>query len=178
MFIPAEPCEPSCPMQLNQNVVPPAPPPSAPAPGQALAPTPGTSGVGTGANGAGGVAVLAHHSPYDLRRKSPSSSHHPVDAGGGVAGPSTSAATATSNGMSPASPATPTAPAQGYSAAMLPARKRPRRTCSASYESKCHNTVMLHNYIMPCINISDVAKNQLIPSILEIKVLCVILMDL
>lgn len=133
----AEPCEPSCPMQLNQNVVPPAPPPSAPAPGQALAPTPGTSGGGSGNSGGTGVgAVLAHHSPYDLRRKSPSSSHHAVDAGGGVAGPSTSAATATGNGMSPASPATPTAPAQGYSAAMLPARKRPRRTCSASYESK------------------------------------------
>lgn len=124
-------------MQLNQIVVPPAPASSTPTLGQALALSPGTSGSGNGPSGGGaGVAFFVHHSPYDLRRKSPSSSHKVVDAGG-VAGPSTSAATATSNnGMSPASPATPTAPAQGYSAAMLPARKRPRRTCSASYESK------------------------------------------
>lgn len=127
-------------MQLN--AVPPAPPPSAPAPGQALALTTGSSGSATGSSGGGGSgasgggAVLIHHSPYDLRRKSPSSSHLAVEVGCCIPGPSTSAATATGNGMSPASPATPTAPAQGYSAAMLPARKRPRRTCSASYESK------------------------------------------
>lgn len=120
-------------MQLNQNVVPPS---SAPALAQALALSPGTSGGGNGPSGDGaGVPFFVRLSPYDLRRKSPSSSHKAVDAGGGP-GPSTSAATATSNGMSPASPATPTAPAQGYSAATLPARKRPRRTCSASYESK------------------------------------------
>lgn len=106
----AEPCEPSCPIP-NQNI--PAPLATAPGSGGPIA-TPGTSGG----------AVPTHHSPYDLRRKSPS--HHE-----GGPGPSTSAATA----GSPTSPATPTAPAQGYTAAMLPARKRPRRTCSTSYES-------------------------------------------
>lgn len=69
---------------------------------------------------------VTHHPPYDLRRKSPS--HHD-------GGPSTSAATA----GPPSSPAGPTTSAQGYSSAMLPARKRPRRTCSASYESKINN---------------------------------------
>lgn len=96
----------------NQNI---------PAP---LATAPGSGGSATGSGTSGG-AIPAHHSPYDLRRKSPS--HHEI-----VPGPSTSAATA----GSPTSPATPTAPAQGYSSAMLPARKRPRRTCSASYESR------------------------------------------
>lgn len=112
----AEPCEPSCPIQPNHNIL----APSAVAPGgpQALAPP---------SSSTSGGAVPAHHSPYDLRRKSPS--HHDGP------GPSTSAATA----GSPTSPATPTAPAQGYTAAMLPARKRPRRTCSASYEN-CTNT--------------------------------------
>ncbi|KAG5872673.1 hypothetical protein JTB14_012949 [Gonioctena quinquepunctata] len=112
----AEPCEPSCPTQPNQNIT--APTAVAPGAFQELAP-PSTS--------AGGGIVPAHHSPYDLRRKSPS--HHDGP------GPSTSAATA----GSPTSPATPTAPAQGYTSAMLPARKRPRRTCSASYEN-CTNT--------------------------------------
>lgn len=86
-----------------------------------MATAPGLAGPATGSGTSGGAI---HHSPYDLRRKSPS--HHEI-----VAGPSTSAATA----GAPTSPATPTAPAQGYTSAMLPARKRPRRTCSTSYES-------------------------------------------
>ncbi|XP_018328362.1 F-box only protein 11 isoform X2 [Agrilus planipennis] len=109
----SEPCEPSCPIP-NQNI--PAPSAAAPSSGSTSAAGPGTSGG----------AVPAHHSPYDLRRKSPS--HH-------EGGPSTSAATA----GSPTSPAAPTISAQGYNSAMLPARKRPRRTCSVSYES-CTNT--------------------------------------
>nr|CAI5829351.1 unnamed protein product [Callosobruchus analis] len=109
--------------------------------------------------------MAAHHSPYDLRRKSPQHAGGGVGGpdlagggGGGVGaggggtggpGPSTSAATA---GGSPASPtagggavaaaAAAAAAAAGQHlgyAAMLPARKRPRRTCSASYES-CTNT--------------------------------------
>lgn len=122
---PTEPCEPVC--HLMQNI--PAPTPAAPAGGSSGAPAASTSSMG-GAGPSGGVGAIAatHHSPYDLRRKSPS--HH--DALPGVAGPSTSAATA----GSPTSPATPTAPAQGYSSVMLPARKRPRRTCSTSYEGE------------------------------------------
>lgn len=111
----AEPCEPSCPIP-NQNI----PAPSAAAPG--------SGGPSVLAPGTSGGAVAAHHAPYDLRRKSPSHCE-------GGPGPSTSAATA----VSPTSPATPTAPAQGYTSVMLPARKRPRRTCSTSYESElCH----------------------------------------
>ena len=123
-----EPCEPSCPIP-NQNI---------PAP---LAPGAGGGGGGAGggagpssavAPSASGSTVPAHHSPYDLRRKSPS--HH-------EGGPSTSAATA----GSPTSPATPTAPAQiCYASTMLPARKRPRRTCSASYDSKISNLLYLN----------------------------------
>lgn len=125
-FFSAEPCEPSCPIP-NQNI----PASTAAAPGSSLLAAGTSGGSGGGGGGAGGGAIPAHqhHAPYDLRRKSPS--HHCEVAGG--AGPSTSAATA---GGSPASPATPTAPAGGYTSAMLPARKRPRRTCSASYESK------------------------------------------
>lgn len=52
----------------------------------------------------------SHHPPYDLRRKSPP---HAQDAG-----PSTSASTSS------------------YSASMLPARKRPRRTCPYTGEGK------------------------------------------
>lgn len=119
----AEPCEPSCPIP-NQNI----PASTAAAPGSSVLAAAGTSG---GAGGGGAVPAHQHHAPYDLRRKSPS--HHCEAAAAGGAGPSTSAATA---GGSPASPATPTAPAGGYTSAMLPARKRPRRTCSASYESE------------------------------------------
>lgn len=112
MFLIAEPCEPSCPVP-NQNI-----------PALSTA-APGSGGTSAAAPGTSGGAVPAHHSPYDLRRKSPS--HHECGAG-----PSTSAATA----GSPTSPAAPTTSAQGYTSAMLPARKRPRRTCSVSYESK------------------------------------------
>lgn len=122
-LFPAEPCEPSCPIP-NQNI----PASTAASPGSSLLGA-GTSGGGGAGTAGGAVPAHQHHAPYDLRRKSPS--HHCEVAGG--AGPSTSAATA---GGSPASPATPTAPAGGYTSAMLPARKRPRRTCSASYESE------------------------------------------
>ncbi|KAL3287367.1 hypothetical protein HHI36_001841, partial [Cryptolaemus montrouzieri] len=125
MFVLAEPCEPAC--HLIQNI--PAPTVAASAGGNSGGPS--SSSLGAGTSGGVGAIAAAHHSPYDLRRKSPS--HH--DALPGVAGPSTSAATA----GSPTSPATPTAPAQGYSSAMLPARKRPRRTCSTSYDN-CTNT--------------------------------------
>lgn len=58
-----------------------------------------------------------HHPPYDLRRKSPP--HHD------------------SNTPSTSSP--PTAYAHAYT--VLPARKRPRRSCSASNESKFYISV-------------------------------------
>ncbi|KRT84920.1 F-box domain-containing protein, partial [Oryctes borbonicus] len=120
----AEPCEPSCPVP-NQNI---------PAP---LATAPGSAGSATG-SGTSGSAIPTHHSPYDLRRKSPS--HHEI-----IPGPSTSAATA----GAPTSPATPTAPAQGYTSAMLPARKRPRRTCSASYENCTATAAHYLQYELP-----------------------------
>lgn len=58
----------------------------------------------------------SHHSPYDLRRKSPP--HH-------------YAAASTSG-----SPISSVLASTNYSASMLPARKRPRRTCSVTNESE------------------------------------------
>lgn len=129
----AEPCEPSC--HMLQNI--PAPTAAAPAGG----PSPGPSSLGTVAAGPSG-AIAAHHSPYDLRRKSPS--HHGDLAALG-SGPGTNSATA----GSPASPATPTA-SHGYTASvMLPARKRPRRTCSTSYENSTNTAAHYLQYELP-----------------------------
>jgi len=58
----------------------------------------------------------SHHSPYDLRRKSPP--HH-------------YAAASTSG-----SPISSVLASTNYSTSMLPARKRPRRTCSVTNESE------------------------------------------
>lgn len=130
-YVLTEPCESTCPVQPNQN----APAPSIPGGSSPPAPattTPPQGGGGSGAPPLGGP-LAAHQSPYDLRRKSPQ--HHGGADGAGVPGPSTSAATA---GGAPASPSCSSggASGSGYSSAMLPARKRPRRTCSASYESQ------------------------------------------
>lgn len=146
VYLSAEPCEPSCPIP-NQNI----PASTAAAPGSSVLAA-GTSGGG-GGGGAGAVPAHQHHAPYDLRRKSPS--HH-CEAAAGGAGPSTSAATA---GGSPASPATPTAPAGGYTSAMLPARKRPRRTCSASYESEYYKIKKSKTSSLKTLQCKQASKN-------------------
>ncbi|XP_030753348.1 F-box only protein 11 [Sitophilus oryzae] len=128
----AEPCEPSSPVQPNQN----APAPSAPGP------SPPAQGAPPPAGGSGGAPLggplAAHQSPYDLRRKSPQH-HGGAEGGTGVPGPSTSAATAGGAPASPPCSSGASGSGSGYNSNMLPARKRPRRTCSASYET-CTNT--------------------------------------
>ncbi|ERL85400.1 hypothetical protein D910_02820 [Dendroctonus ponderosae] len=127
----AKPCEPTCPVQPNQN---------APAPSAAGSSTPTTQGTSPPPQSSGGSSgpplagpLAAHQSPYDLRRKPPQ--HQGI---AGVPGPSTSAATA---GGAPASPPCSSGGASGscYRYSMLPARKRPRKLCPPSYES-CTNT--------------------------------------
>ncbi|KAH1014707.1 hypothetical protein HUJ05_012549 [Dendroctonus ponderosae] len=131
----AKPCEPTCPVQPNQN---------APAPSAAGSSTPTTQGTSPPPQSSGGSSgpplagpLAAHQSPYDLRRKPPQHQGG-ADGGAGVPGPSTSAATA---GGAPASPPCSSggASGSGYSSSMLPARKRPRKSCPPSYES-CTNT--------------------------------------
>jgi len=73
--------------------------------------TPDVSGGGSSSG-----SSSSHHSPYDLRRKSPP--HH-------------YAAASTSG-----SPISSILASTNYSASMLPARKRPRRTCSVTNESE------------------------------------------
>ncbi|KAJ4437553.1 hypothetical protein ANN_17698 [Periplaneta americana] len=75
----------------------------------------GSSSSGNSSNNGGSSS--SHHSPYDLRRKSPP--HHDAAA-------STSGTTATTVSAS-----------TNYSVSMLPARKRPRRTCSVTNETCC-----------------------------------------
>jgi F-box protein 11 len=75
----------------------------------------GGSGSSSSNNGSSGSSS-SHHSPYDLRRKSPP--HHYAAAS--TSGTPVSSVLASTN----------------YSASMLPARKRPRRTCSVTNESE------------------------------------------
>ncbi|PNF23075.1 F-box only protein 11 [Cryptotermes secundus] len=79
--------------------------------------TPDVNGGGSGgssSNSSNGSSS-SHHSPYDLRRKSPP--HHYAAAS--TSGTPLSSVSASTN----------------YSASMLPARKRPRRTCSVTNET-------------------------------------------
>ncbi|XP_039281537.1 F-box only protein 11, partial [Nilaparvata lugens] len=119
----AEPCEPPCPPIPNPN---------------AVAASAGASAAGPG--GGGGVAAGStpppppavppqppppcHHPPYDLRRKSPP--HHDHSASTSSGGGSTSTAHA------------------HYHHSMLPARKRPRRTCSMSSATSADATPAAH----------------------------------
>lgn len=73
-----------------------------------------TPDVNGGSGGSTSGSSSSHHSPYDLRRKSPP--HHYAAAG--TSGTPVSSVLASTN----------------YSASMLPARKRPRRTCSVTSE--------------------------------------------
>jgi hypothetical protein len=76
-----------------------------------------TLDVNGGSGGSSGSSSgSSHHSPYDLRRKSPP--HHYAAAS--TSGTPVSSVLASTN----------------YSASMLPARKRPRRTCSVTNESE------------------------------------------
>jgi len=80
----------------------------------------------------GSASSAGHQPPYDLRRKSPH--HDPAAAAVAPNYPS---------GCNPASGNTSSASAcsagpSGYATCMLPARKRPRRTCYATCESKSH----------------------------------------
>jgi len=116
-FLLAEPCDLPCPTS-NQ-----------------ILPGGGVGGGGGGSGGRGsspsvsGVAApspspQSHSSPYDLRRKSPP---HPDPA------PGTSSALPPSGGSSIAAT---------FGSSSLPARKRPRRTCSLSTDGtfqNCHN---------------------------------------
>ena len=77
-----------------------------------------------------GASVGHHQPPYDLRRKSPH--HDPAAAAVAPNYPS---------GCNPAGSNIPSssnclAGPSGYAARMLPARKRPRRTCYATCESE------------------------------------------
>lgn len=126
----AEPCEPPCQVP-NQNIPPgpggiSAPPAAAPgassAPGPAASASPSTSGVA-----APQAAGSSHHSPYDLRRKSPS--HHDLGASTSAGGPP---------GTLPSSTASTAGPS--FSTTTAPARKRLRRTCSTNYEGKTYST--------------------------------------
>ncbi|XP_049829752.1 F-box only protein 11 isoform X1 [Schistocerca gregaria] len=73
--------------------------------------------------------TTSHQSPYDLRRKSPP--HHE---------PSTSTSMAASSTVSTAN---------SYTASMLPARKRPRRNCSVSYDQCTTSAAHYLQYELP-----------------------------
>ncbi|XP_071453876.1 F-box only protein 11 [Hetaerina americana] len=105
----AEPCELPC--QVPNQSIPAAGPSSGPSPSTSASAVSGTSSADAGSSSSASVISPGHHPPYDLRRKSP---HHE-----GVLLPGTS-----------------TGPA-GYSTSMLPARKRPRRTCSMGNDGCC-----------------------------------------
>ena len=77
----------------------------------------------------GGAASSTHQPPYDLRRKSP---HH--DPAAAAVAPNYPSGCPASGNTS--SSAACSAGPSGYAASMLPARKRPRRTCYASCESE------------------------------------------
>ena len=84
--------------------------------------------VSGGASASGG-----HQPPYDLRRKSP---HH--DPAAAAVAPNYPSGCNPASGNLSSSSACSAGPS-GYAACMLPARKRPRRTCYATCESKCFN---------------------------------------
>ena len=78
----------------------------------------------------GGASAGGHQPPYDLRRKSP---HH--DPAAAAVAPNYPSGCNQASGSLSSSSACAAGPS-GYAACMLPARKRPRRTCYASCESK------------------------------------------
>ena len=80
----------------------------------------------------GGVVVAGHQPPYDLRRKSP---HH--DPAAAAVAPNYPSGCNPASGNIPSSSNCPAGPS-GYATSMLPARKRPRRTCYTSCDSKFH----------------------------------------
>ena len=78
-----------------------------------------------------GASASGHHQPpYDLRRKSP---HH--DPAAAAVAPNYPSGCNPASGNLTSSSNCLAGPS-GYSACMLPARKRPRRTCYATCESK------------------------------------------
>lgn len=90
----------------------------------------------------GSASASGHQPPYDLRRKSP---HHDPAAA--------SVAPNYPSGCNPASGNTSSASAcsagpSGYAACMLPARKRPRRTCYATCESKLQTIIIIYHYYL------------------------------
>jgi len=135
LYLSAEPCDLPCPTS-NQ--------------------IPSGGGVGAGGGGSGGrgsspsVSGVAapspspsqsHSSPYDLRRKSPP---HPDPA------PGTSSALPPSGGSSIAAT---------FGSSSLPARKRPRRTCSTSTDGMSHRcSETNHRSVLPRIVLAHVHK--------------------
>lgn len=85
-----------------------------------------------------GSAASSHQPPYDLRRKSP---HHDPAAAAVAPNYPSGCPAPSSTSSSPACPAGPS----GYAANMLPARKRPRRTCYATCESKLISVKYAHS---------------------------------
>jgi F-box protein 11 len=87
----------------------------------------------------GGASAAGHQPPYDLRRKSPH--HDPAAAAVAPNYPSgcNPSGSLSSNSASAAGPS-------GYATCMLPARKRPRRTCYTSSESMTHITTHFSRY--------------------------------
>ena len=78
----------------------------------------------------GGASAAGHQPPYDLRRKSP---HH--DPAAAAVAPNYPSGCNPASGSLSSNSACAAGPS-GYAACMLPARKRPRRTCYTSCESK------------------------------------------
>ena len=76
------------------------------------------------------AASASHQPPYDLRRKSP---HH--DPAAAAVAPNYPSG-CPGGGSTSSSSLGCSAGSSGYAANMLPARKRPRRTCYAASESK------------------------------------------
>ena len=77
----------------------------------------------------GGASTAGHQPPYDLRRKSP---HH--DPAAAAVAPNYPSGCNPASGSLSSNSACAAGPS-GYAACMLPARKRPRRTCYTSCES-------------------------------------------
>lgn len=84
----------------------------------------------------GGASSVGHQPPYDLRRKSP---HH--DPAAAAVAPNYPSGCNQASGSLSSNSACAAGPS-GYAACMLPARKRPRRTCYAAGESKFSTAIV------------------------------------
>lgn len=101
----------------------------------------------------GGASAAGHQPPYDLRRKSP---HH--DPAAAAVAPNYPSGCNPASGSLSSNSACAAGPS-GYAACMLPARKRPRRTCYTSCESEWSTT-----------NSSNVMKSQFLCRLFQVEV--------